>query len=161
MINTEPTNTIHSTFVPQPIVRVKLDPGATAPRYNNVDPLTGDAGADIFPLESGTVPAKSRKLIKTGVHMEFAPGYRGRMHSRSGLSLKNGVETGAGLIDNSYRGDIGVMLYNHGDEAFHYSPEKAVSQICIERFEQAIFEVVDELGDSSRGEKGFGSSDRA
>jgi dUTP pyrophosphatase len=100
------------------------------------------------------------KVFGTGVHLILPPGYRGRVQSRSGLAAKFGVEAGAGLIDNGFHGEIGIVLYNHGDKNFVVNDGDRIAQICVEEYTHPLFKPipVEQLPDSQRGSKGWGSS---
>ena len=78
--------------------------------------------------------------------------------SRSGLSVKHNVECGAGCIDSSYRGEVKVHLYNHGDEVFYIKKGDRIAQLLTMPINLSDYTPVDELPDTDRGEKGFGSS---
>lgn len=136
-------------------IKVKiLHPDAKVPKVANV----GDAGADLYALESGSIWPKSRKTIRTGIAIEIPPGYRVKFHPRSGLSSKMGIEVGAGLIDNGYRGELLVVLHNHGDDSYQFKKGDRIAQMCLERYTHPDFEIVQTLSDSWRGESGFGDS---
>jgi dUTP pyrophosphatase len=119
----------------------------------------GDVAADLFAAEARTVPARGRILVPTGIAVELPPGYRARIHSRSGMSLKHGIEAGAGLIDNQYRDAIGVVLFNHTDSDYPIAVGDRIAQICIERYDEPSFLEVDLVPASGRT-AGFGSSGR-
>jgi dUTP pyrophosphatase len=84
-------------------------------------------------------------------------GFRARIHSRSGLSLKHGIEAGAGLIDQGYRHPVGVLLYNHSDVDFPVAEGERIAQLCIERYTHPTF-VESEQVESSERTAGWGSS---
>lgn len=127
----------------------------------------GAAGADIcanFPPEiraEGLVLAPmQRAIIPTGLRMRIPLGFEGQMRSRSGLSLKFGVclPNSPGTIDADYRGEVGVILVNLGDEPFHVTHGMRVAQLIIAPVVKADFEVVDTLDDTERGAGGYGST---
>ena len=130
-----------------------VHPEATAPKVMQV----GDVAADVFSCEAVIVEARSRALVQTGVILELPPGFRARLRSRSGLSLKYGIEVGAGLIDNSHRKPFGVVLYNHSDDTFIVEVGDRIAQLCIERYTHPTFHVVDRIEEVGRSE-GWGSS---
>lgn len=117
----------------------------------------GDAGADLHACEATTVPAKGRALVAVGLALELPEGYRARLHSRSGLALKHGIEVGAGLIDQGFRDPIAVLLHNHGDADFPVAVGDRVAQLCIERSEAATFLPVEAVQPTGRS-SGWGSS---
>lgn len=123
----------------------------------------GSAGLDLracldapFTLNPGET-----KLVPTGlaIHLEDA-GYAAVILPRSGLGHKHGVVLGnlVGLIDSDYQGQLMVSLWNRGQEAFTVQPFERIAQMVIVPVVQASFKVVDEFGDSQRGEGGFGST---
>jgi|688.fasta_scaffold291949_2 dUTP pyrophosphatase len=127
-----------------------------------------DAGADLFSVEECVIPPLSRKLIKTGIILEIPdykslssalPMYYGRIAPRSGLAFKHGIDVMAGVIDSSYRGEIGVILYNTDkDNEFKVSVGDRIAQLIIESHHNFDFVEVQDLTDTSRGDGGFGST---
>lgn len=131
----------------------RVHPQASLPRVMQ----RGDVAADLAACEPAVVPARGRALIPTGLVLELPEGFRARIHSRSGLSLKHGIEAGAGLIDQGYRHPLGVLLYNHGDADFAVAPGDRIAQLCIERYTEPSFVEVDAVDPTERG-AGWGSS---
>lgn len=135
-------------------VRVQLThPLAMLPRVSQA----GDVAADVAAVEALTIPAGGRGLVETGLVLDLPVGFRARLHSRSGLSLRHGIEVGAGLIDQGFRHPVRVLLYNFGPEAFRVSPGDRIAQLCIERYTHPRFEAVLSVTPSARTE-GWGSS---
>ena len=101
-----------------------------------------------------------RALIPTGLHIALPVGYEAQIRPRSGLALKNGVTVlnTPGTIDSDYRGDIGVILINHGSEPFCVMQGDRIAQMVITKVEQVDFVQVDELNETNRGSGGFGST---
>ena len=99
-----------------------------------------------------------RKLIPTGLHIALPEGYEAQIRPRSGLVIKNGITiiNTPGTIDPGYRGDVGVILVNISNEDFVVQPGDRIAQMVINKFEQAKFEVVEELDETERGEGGYG-----
>ena len=99
-----------------------------------------------------------RKLIPTGLHIALPEGYEAQIRPRSGLAIKNGITiiNTPGTIDADYRGDVGVILVNISNEDFVVQPGERIAQMVINKFEQAEFEVVEELDETERGEGGYG-----
>ena len=99
-----------------------------------------------------------RKLIPTGLHIALPEGYEAQIRPRSGLAIKKGITVinTPGTIDSDYTGDIGVILVNISNEDFVVQPGDRIAQMVINKFEQAKFEVVEELDETERGEGGFG-----
>lgn len=136
----------------------RLNPNAKLP----IRAKTGDAAYDLFALESEQIMPGQRKLIKTGIAMAIPEGFYGRIAERSGLSLKQGLKVGGGVVDSSYRGDVGVIAFNlsQGDEneVIQISAGDRIAQLIIERCYDAEWELVEELPASVRADAGFGSS---
>jgi len=103
-----------------------------------------------------------RALVPTGIALEIPPGYEAQVRPRSGLALRHGIAlvNSPGTIDADYRGEIGVILINHGSEPFTVADGERIAQLVFARFERARFLEVEELGDSSRGSGGFGHTGR-
>lgn len=134
---------------------IKQDPRAVVPQRNNVE----DAGVDLRSLDDVIIPPLGRVLVHTGLILEIPKNYYGRVAPRSGLALKHGLDVLAGVIDSSYRGEICVVLHN--TDAYESAILKAgdrIAQLIIERHYNFDFEEVDELSDTTRASKGFGSS---
>ena len=117
-----------------------------------------DAGYDLYSTQKGVVPAKGRKVVKTGIAIAIPPGYYGRVAPRSGLAVKKGIDGLAGGIDSGYRGEVGVVLQNLSDEDFLFSEGERVAQLILEQCNTISWVDVDELEDSVRSDGGFGST---
>lgn len=136
-------------------IRIKrLKEEATIPTKANVS----DAGWDLYALEDVVINPKQRETIKTGVALEIPDGYVGLIWPRSGLSVKQGIDVLAGVIDSGYRGEIMVCLLNTSDETVSIKAGDRIAQILFQPV--PFFEIVEveELMESDRGDKGFGSS---
>jgi dUTP pyrophosphatase len=122
----------------------------------------GAAGYDLSSCEDGVVPARQWKMFNTGIALEIPTEYTcyARVAPRSGLSLKKGITTGAGVIDSDYRNAIGVILFNMSDEDFVVKKGDRIAQLIFERIYTPIIEVVEysSMMDTERGLKGFGST---
>ena len=101
-----------------------------------------------------------RTLVKTGLFISLQPGYEAQVRPRSGLALKKGISVlnSPGTIDADYRGEIGVILINLSDSDFMINTGDRIAQMVIAKHEAISWKVVDELDDSLRGDKGFGST---
>jgi dUTP pyrophosphatase len=101
-----------------------------------------------------------RALIPTGIHLALPDGYEAQIRPRSGLAYKHGVTVlnSPGTIDADYRGDVGVLLINHGKEAFMIEDGMRVAQMVIARYSQFDWNPVSELDTTQRGASGFGST---
>ena len=122
----------------------------------------GSAGMDIRAYLDQPVIIKpgERKMIPTGLFMEFEPGYEVQIRARSGLAAKHGIGlvNGVGTIDSDYRGEIIVALINLGQDAFAVENGDRIAQMVISPIVQAEIEPADELSDTVRGTGGFGST---
>ena len=117
-----------------------------------------DAGADLFCLDAFTLVPGERKLIPTGLAIEIPPGHYGRVAPRSGLAVKQGLDTMAGVVDPGYRGHLQVLLVNLGHEPVSFEAGTRIAQLIIERIAVCDFAWAEELSDTERGAGGFGSS---
>ena len=120
------------------------------------------AGMDLYAaIESDIViePGK-RSLVKAGISIALPDGFEAQIRPRSGLAYKNGITVlnAPGTIDADYRGEIGVILINHGDEPFTISRGMRIAQMIIAPYTKAVFAEVIELSETVRGEGGFGST---
>lgn len=122
----------------------------------------GDAGADLFSVETVTIPPGERRDVGTGVALAIPGGHAGFVQPRSGLAFKYGimVVNSPGLIDSGYRGEVRVSLYNSGREPFVVDVGERIAQLVIQRVEAPEFVAAEVLPDTVRGEGGFGSSGR-
>lgn len=118
-----------------------------------------DAGYDLYAAEDVKIQPHTRSLVKTNISMAIPQGYYGRIADRSGNAYKKGLHCLAGVIDASYTGDIGVVLFNTDkDLPSHILEGDRVAQIIIEKCHDVDFVEVDELNPTDRGSDGFGSS---
>lgn len=137
-----------------------------------------DAGADIYydgdsavtfgpkagwvrkliSLLSGKKLEDNRKLLSTGIAIAIPEGYVGLIWPRSGLAVKKGFSTMAGVIDSAYRGEVKVLIRNDSNLPQSIEPSDKIAQIIIQKCYNFPFVAVDELPESNRGENGFGSS---
>jgi dUTP pyrophosphatase len=134
----------------------RLVPEAVLPAYAH----PGDAGMDLCSVESLVIPAGGRSLVRTGLKMALPAGYEAQVRPRSGLALKRGVTVlnTPGTIDEGYRGEIGVVLANFGDEDFRVETGDRIAQMVIAPVTRAEISETDELDATDRGEGGFGST---
>ena len=126
------------------------------PKYETAQ----SAGMDLRANIDKPILLKSldRKLIPTGLHIALPEGYEAQIRPRSGLAIKHGITclNTPGTIDADYRGDVGVILVNLSHDDFVVQPGERIAQMIINKFEQAEFELVEELDETERGEGGFG-----
>lgn len=134
----------------------KTDPSATLPSYAH----PGDAGMDLCSVEELLIPRGERRLVRTGLAMRLPPGYEAQVRPRSGLALKKGVTVlnSPGTIDEGYRGEIGVILVNLGDEPFGVCKGDRIAQMVVAPCARAEIALVSELDSTERGAGGFGST---
>ena len=133
---------------------VKVTGTGTPPRYAS----DAAAGADLHAAESLTLAPGDRAAVATAVHLELPPGHVGLVWPRSGLALKHGIDTLAGVVDSDYRGEVKVVLVNHGREPFHIQPGDRIAQLLVQRVERITFVRAEALSGTVRGTGGFGSS---
>lgn len=120
----------------------------------------GDAGLDIFSVEEKIVKAGETALISTGIQMELPKGTEAQIRPRSGLALKHAVTVlnSPGTIDEGYRGELKIILINHGKEDFKVEKHMRIAQMVIAPVLQVTLEQTNTLTNSDRGQGGFGSS---
>ena len=140
-------------------VRIKkMQKNATIPTYGT----KYAAGADLYACidENVSFEPGETKLIKTGVAMEVPIGYAGLIYARSGLASKKGLAPAnkVGVVDSDYRGEIMVALHNHSKEVREIEPQERIAQFVIAPYLKAIFDEVEELDETTRGDGGFGST---
>jgi len=129
---------------------------AKAPTRGSADA----AGLDLYSCEAIKIAPRERTLVDTGVSMAIPHGYVGLIWPRSGLALKKGIDTGAGVIDSDYRNVIGVLLFNHTKEPYQVCIGDRIAQILIQPVVMGDVSVVSALDATDRGESGFGSTGR-
>jgi dUTP pyrophosphatase len=116
-----------------------------------------DAAYDLRSTESVIVHFRQRGLVSTGIKLAMPPTMYAQIHPRSGLALR-GIDIGAGIIDASYRGELKVVLVNNSDENFLVTPGDRIAQLIFHPLAEVSPVMVNELEDTERGAKGFGSS---
>lgn len=116
------------------------------------------AGYDLCSAQNVTVPAKGRYLVKTDLAIEVPHGGYGRIAPRSGLALTNFIDVGAGVVDQDYRGNVGVLLFNFGESDFTVKIGDRIAQLVIEALIDTELLEVQQLSDATRGSNGFGST---
>ncbi len=137
----------------------KLNENATVPTYGT----EFSAGADLYALIDGgavTIEPGETKMIGTGLAFAIPEGLVGLVFARSGLATKKGLAPAnkVGVIDSDYRGEVRVVLHNHGSVAQTIESGERIAQIAFVPYYTADFSVVDELSATLRGEGGFGST---
>ena len=140
---------------------VKLRDDAILPLYQTA----GAAGADVHACIDEPIILKplERRMIPTGLAMAIPEGYEVQIRARSGMSIKHGITmvNGIGTIDADYRGELGVLVINLGQEAFTIEPGMRIAQMVVARYDLVEWNVVEALPETARGAGGYGSSGTA
>jgi len=130
--------------------------GGSLPEYSSA----GAAGADLRASETVTIAPGARAAVPTALRLQIPPGHVGLVWPRSGLAVRHGIDTLAGVIDSDYRGEVRVVLVNHGDEPFLVAKGDRIAQLLVQRVERATFVAVPSVEETERGGGGFGSTGR-
>lgn len=141
---------------------VKIHDKAQLPKRNNDLGPIGDTGYDVFAVEKTIIPAKGSAIVPTGIEVGYiTPGYWFKVEARSGLGFKKGIKPHFGIIDQPYRGNLGIKLYNLSDKDVIIEEGQACAQIVIYPIYSANMSWIniDEVEITARGKDGFGSSD--
>jgi dUTP pyrophosphatase len=131
----------------------RLDPKARLPQRASC----GAAGYDLYSVQDCVVPRHGKAKVQTGLAVAIPDGHYGRVAPRSSVAW-NFVDVGAGVIDADYRGEVIVMLYNHGYADYHVRAGDKVAQLVLERISVPEPVWVDDLDETERGAGGFGST---
>ena len=136
----------------------KLDPAVKLPEYKT----DGASGMDLraFIKEPINIKPKTSSLVTTGLSFAFSEDYEIQIRPRSGLAAKNNISVlnTPGTIDSDYRGEIKIIIYNHGDHSFTISNGDRIAQLILAPVVKMNFEEVDDLPKTLRGKGGFGST---
>lgn len=152
-----------------PVIRLKRldgsDPEIALPDYETVGAAGADLRANLAALDRAnglTLAPGERALVPTGLAMEIPRGFEVQIRPRSGLALKHGISipNSPGTIDEDYRGPVGVILINLGQEPFTIGHGDRIAQMVVAPVVQATFETATELSATKRGAGGFGSTGR-
>lgn len=140
------------------MVKIKItrkDKSIPLPKYQH---LEEDAGMDLFSAEDESLLPGEYKLISTGLSVAIPPGYAGFVYPRSGLALNHGVTVlnADGVIDPGYRGEIGVILINHGTDSFQIQRGDRIAQLIVQQVARVRWQEVENLKTTKRGSGGFG-----
>jgi dUTP pyrophosphatase len=135
----------------------RLNPRAILPSYAR----EGDAGLDLFAAQPAAIAPGASALVATGIAVELPPGTEAQVRPRSGLALKHSVTVlnTPGTVDEGYRGEVGVILINHGQTPFTIEVGMKIAQLVVSPRIQVDVTEVTALQDSQRGAGGFGSTD--
>ncbi|TDH74111.1 hypothetical protein CCR75_001134 [Bremia lactucae] len=138
-----------------PILRVKkATPNAILPTRGS----SLAAGLDLSAAYETIIPASGKGLVKTDLVIAVPHGCYGRVAPRSGLALRKFIDTGAGVIDADYRGNVSVILFNHSSEDFCIKRGDRIAQLILEKIEYAEVQEVEDIEDTVRGSGAFGST---
>ena len=119
---------------------------------------SGSAGYDLAAAQTAVVPAHGKCLVKTGLSLAMPPDCYGRVAPRSGLALKRFIDVGAGVIDSDYRGELGVILFNFGNEDLTVNMGDRIAQLIFEKIKTPEIKETDSLDGTRRGEGSYGST---
>jgi len=135
-----------------------LSPEAIVPEYQT----EGAAGFDLHSSGTYLINPGDRALIGTGLAFEIPVGYEMEVRPRSGLAIKKGITVlnSPGTVDSDYRGEVGIIIINHGTTGFIVERGDRIAQGVIDEVKRATFKVKTELSDTTRGEGGFGSTNK-
>lgn len=134
----------------------KTDKRAIIPQYAH----PGDSGLDLYSIDNCTIKIGQIMLIRTGISIELPKNTEAQIRPRSGLALKNGITVlnTPGTIDEGYRGEIGVIIINHGSDAFDVEIGMKIAQMVIKPVLHVEVKEVADLSESKRSTCGFGST---
>jgi dUTP pyrophosphatase len=139
---------------------VKTHKDAVLPVANNKGYGIGDSGYDLTAVEDVNLQASSSVVVPVGLRLAFiTPGFWFRIEPRSGLGFKYSIQPHLGVIDNGYRGDLGVKLYNFSNRRFIVKSGERIAQLVVYPLIQPEMSFAEDITESDRGDKGFGSSD--
>lgn len=134
---------------------IKVNDEAKLPSYAHNE----DAGMDLYSNENDyLLKAGERKGFSTGIKMEIPDGYAGLIWDKSGLAIKHGIKTIGGVIDSTYRGEIVILVINLGQSEYLVEKGSKVGQMIIQKVEHFKMSMENTINETSRGEKGFGST---
>lgn len=138
----------------------KIHPDAILPSRSHTDQMTGDSGFDIYAVENQYIAPGSSAIINTGIQVaHITEGYWFRIQGRSGLGFKFSIQPHFGIIDNGYRGNLGVKLYNLSNQGYIIKSGDKIAQFVVYKLHDVTVSWAQEKTQTSRGQKGFGSSD--
>jgi dUTP pyrophosphatase len=136
-------------------IKVKrVHPGAILPHYNH----EGDAGMDLYSVENIILWPNEPVAVSTGLCIELPKGYVALIWDKSGLALKEGIKTMAGVGDSNYRGEYKVVLLNTTNQYYYIDKGDKIAQLLIQPVMQVEVEEVQALSETTRGAGGFGST---
>ncbi|OWF49955.1 deoxyuridine 5'-triphosphate nucleotidohydrolase, mitochondrial-like [Mizuhopecten yessoensis] len=128
---------------------------------NALTPTRGSklaAGYDLYSAYNHIIPARGKQVVKTDIQIALPDGCYGRVAPRSGLAAKHFIDVGAGVIDQDYRGNVGVVLFNFGEKEFEVKKGERIAQLICERIYIPELDECEDLDDTDRGSSGYGST---
>ena len=135
-------------------MEIKVEGPGALPTYAT----DGSAGADLRALADVVLEPGARASVATGVRLQIPAGYVGLVWPRSGLAVRHGIDTLAGVIDSDYRGEVMAVLVNHGAKAVHIAAGDRIAQILFQKVERPRLVASDALDATARGAGGLGST---
>lgn len=139
---------------------VKTHKDAILPRRKYTDPMTGDAGFDLFAIKDAWVQPGEFIVVDIGLNLGYlTPGYWVGIGGRSGLGFVKSVQPHFGIVDNSYRGDLSIKLYNLSTVPVKIEAKQGVAQLVVHKMIETEVSFIDEIVKGERGTKKFASSD--
>lgn len=140
---------------------VKTHKDAKLPERAHPHPKTGDTGYDVTCVEDCLIPARGSAVVPVGLTLAYlTPGYWIEVCPKSGLGFKHGIYPHPGVIDNSYRGDLGIKMWNYTDTDYEFKAGDKVSQLVLRPLIVAETLWADKVQETARGAGGFGSTGR-
>lgn len=133
---------------------VKLSKDATTPTRGSAKA----AGYDLYSAKGSKIPARGKGLVDTDIQVKVPKGTYGRVAPRSGLAWKNHIDIGAGVVDEDYRGNLKVVMFNHADTPFTVEKGERIAQLVCQKICYPTIQVLDTLDETERGGAGFGST---
>lgn len=137
-------------------IKIKKAADVKLPSYAH----KGDSGVDLYAAEECVIEPMGRTLVSTGIKMAIPNGYEGQIRPKSGLALNFGISHAncVGTIDATYRGEIKIPIINFSDKPYRIEKGKKIGQMVFAKVEEAVFEEVEDMGETTRNEGGFGST---
>ncbi|HZS49248.1 MAG TPA: dUTP diphosphatase [Bryobacterales bacterium] len=135
-----------------------VHPRAQLPRFAHSS--QEEAGMDLYAAEEARLKPGEWAVVPTGLILEIPPGYEGQVRPRSGLALRHGVTllNSPGTIDPGYRGEVRILMVNHGRQEFHIRPGDRIAQLVIASYAAVEWKIEPALTPTARGAGGFGST---
>lgn len=122
--------------------------------------LAGDAAMDLYSIEDLILAPGERASVKTGIAIKIPEGYAGLIWDKSGVSHKFGIKTLGGVIDSGYTGEWKIGLINLSKENFEIKKGQKIAQVLFQKVENPEIELVEEMPETERGKRGFGSTNK-